>query len=86
MVNAMHVVNILQAKSELSRLVKTIERRREREIVITRNGRPVAKLLSINAVPLGRRIGVAKGVFVVPDEIDEHDAEVARQFIDAGKS
>ncbi|SIP88000.1 Antitoxin component of toxin-antitoxin stability system, DNA-binding transcriptional repressor [Aromatoleum tolulyticum] len=82
----MHVVSMSQAKSELSRLVKSIERGREREIVIARNGRAVAKLVPVDAAPPGRRIGVAKGVFVVPDEIDAHGAEVARQFMDAGKS
>lgn len=86
MVNAVHVVDLLQAKCELSRLVKNIERGWEREIVITRNGRAVAKLVPIDAAPPGRRIGVAKGVFVVPDEIDAHGAEVVRQFMNAGKS
>ena len=37
-------VNMLQAKSSLSRLVEAIEQGQEREIVITRNGRPAAKL------------------------------------------
>jgi hypothetical protein len=39
----MLAVNTLQAKSSLSRLVEAIEQGREREIIIARNGRPVAK-------------------------------------------
>ena len=39
----MHAVNMLQAKSNLSRLVEAIELGDEREIIIARNGRPVAK-------------------------------------------
>ncbi len=35
-------VNMLQAKSSLSRLVESIESGQEREIVIARNGRPAA--------------------------------------------
>lgn len=74
----MQTVNMLQAKSSLSRLVKAIEQGREREIVIARNGRPVAKLVSLNAEPFGKRIGVAKGLFVVPDSIDND--KVAKLF------
>jgi antitoxin (DNA-binding transcriptional repressor) of toxin-antitoxin stability system len=70
----MRTVNILGAKSSLSRLVAAIEQGREREIVITRNGRAVAKL-----VPAGRRLGIAKGVFEVPD-IDKHNDEIVKLF------
>jgi len=41
----MRAVNMLQAKSSLSRLVEAIEQGQEREIVIARNGRPAAKLV-----------------------------------------
>jgi antitoxin (DNA-binding transcriptional repressor) of toxin-antitoxin stability system len=64
MENEMQIVNMLQAKSSLSRLVQTIEQGQESEIVITRNGRPVAKLVQLNTAPSGKRIGVAKGLFV----------------------
>ena len=76
----MQSVNMLQAKSSLSRLVEAIEQGQEREIVIARNGRPAAKLVPIDAVPAGKRIGVAKGKFKVPDSIDTQNAEVARMF------
>jgi prevent-host-death family protein len=77
---AVEIVNMLQAKSSLSRLVDAIERGQEREIIIARNGRPVARLLPIDAAPAGQRIGVAKGMFEVPDTIDAHNDEVARLF------
>lgn len=77
----MQAVNMLQAKTSLSRLVEAIEQGREREIVIARNGRPAAKLVSMDAAPAGMRIGVAKGVFVVPDSIDAHNDEVSRLFM-----
>ena len=79
----MQAVNMLQAKSSLSRLVEAIEQGREREIVIARNGRPAARLVPIETVPPGKRIGVAKGVFEVPDDIDANNAEVARLFMGA---
>jgi antitoxin (DNA-binding transcriptional repressor) of toxin-antitoxin stability system len=76
----MQIVNMLEAKSTLSRLVEAIEQGRAREIVIARNGRPAARLVRIEAAPVDRRIGVAKGVFEVPDNIDLHNDEVARLF------
>lgn len=82
----MQAVNMLQAKSSLSRLVEAIEQGQEREIVIARNGRPVAKLVPIDTVPTGQRIGVAKGKFEVPDTIDAHDEEVARLLMGGEQS
>ncbi|MBU2755585.1 prevent-host-death protein [Acidithiobacillus sp. CV18-2] len=77
----MQPVNMLQAKSSLSRLVEAIEQGKEREIVIARNGRPAAKLVPMGTVPVGKRIGIAKGKFKVPDSIDAHNEEVARLFL-----
>jgi prevent-host-death family protein len=81
----MQVVNMLQAKSSLSRLVAAVEEGRESEIVIARHGRPAAKLVPIEAASAGQRIGVAKGKFKVPATIDAHNDEVARLFL-RGKS
>lgn len=80
----MTAVNMLQAKSSLSRLVQALEEGREREIIIARNGRPAARLVPLEAVPAGPRIGVAKGRFTVPDDIDAHNDEVARLFLGGG--
>jgi len=77
----MQTVNMLEAKSSLPLLVEAIEQGQEREIVIARNGRPAAKLVPIDIAPSGKRIGVAKGLFVVPDSIDAHNDEVAQLFM-----
>ena len=82
----MRAVNMLEAKSSLSRLVEAIEQGQEREIVIARNGRPAARLVPIDSVPAGKRLGVARGVFEVPDDIDLHNAEVARLFLGGAQS
>lgn len=82
----MQAVNMLQAKSSLSRLVEAIEQGQEREIVIARNGRPAAKLVPVNTIPVGQRIGVAKGKFEVPNTIDAHNDEVARLFMGGDQS
>ena len=76
----MQAVNMFQAKSSLSRLVESIEQGHESEIIIARNGCPAAKLVPIDTVPAGRRIGIAKGKFEVPDDIDAHNKEVALLF------
>lgn len=77
----MSSVNMLQAKSSLSRLVDSIEKGQEREIVIARNGRPAAKLVPIDTLSAGKRIGVAKGKFTVPDSIDANNDEVSKLFL-----
>ena len=77
----MQFINMLQAKSSLSRLVEAIEQGEEREIIIARNGKPAARLVPIATAPGGPRIGVAKGAFVVPDDIDADNAEVTRWFL-----
>lgn len=77
----MSSVNMLEAKSTLSRLVQAVEEGHQAEVVIARNGRPVARLVPIDKAPASRRLGVARGRFVVPDPIDAHDAEVAALFL-----
>jgi len=81
----MPTVNMLQAKSSLSRLVESIEQGHEREIIIARNGRPAARLVAIDAAPSSKRIGVAKGKIKVPDDIDKRNDEVARLFLRRAK-
>ena len=76
----MPVVNMLDAKSSLSKLVDAVERGLEAEIIIARNGRPAARLVPIQGAASGPRIGVAKGHFVVPESIDTHNDAVARLF------
>jgi prevent-host-death family protein len=76
----MTTVNMLEAKTNLSRLVEAVETGREPEIVIARNGRPVARLVPVGAVSAGRRIGVAKGKFTAPDPDPKLDAEIAKRF------
>jgi prevent-host-death family protein len=77
----MSSVNMLEAKSTLSRLVQAVEEGHQAEVVIARNGRPVARLVPIEKSPASRRLGVARGRFVVPDSIDAHAAEAAALFL-----
>lgn len=74
----MQTVDIEQASSLLLQLVGAIEQQQTQEIIITRSGRPVAKLVSVD--PTGTRLGMAAGVFEVPDTFDDADGEIARLF------
>jgi prevent-host-death family protein len=76
----MTVVNMLEAKNNLSKLVEAVESGGESEIIIARNGRPAARLVPLEAKKAGVRLGVAKGLFEVPDNIDEDNEEIARMF------
>ena len=71
---------MLEAKSNLSRLVEAVETGAETEIIIARNGRPAARLVAIGRSAAGPRIGVAKGKFVVPETIDADEAALAALF------
>ena len=66
----MQTVSMFQAKTSLSKLVESVESGREKEIVISRHGMSVAKIVNIDRQPVQQRIGVAKGRFMVPDSID----------------
>ena len=76
----MAIVNMLEAKSSLSRLVEAVESGAEREIVIARNGKPAARLVGLDSASAGRRLGAARGKFKAPKNIDAHNDEVAKLF------
>lgn len=73
----MSIVNMLEAKSSLSRLVDLVESGQQREIIIARNGRPAARLVPLSHNSAGQRLGVAKGLFELPASIDGSNAAVA---------
>jgi prevent-host-death family protein len=61
-------VNIHDAKTNLSRL---LERALEgEEVVIMKAGKPLVRLEPVENAPVARKLGTAKGQFVVPDDFD----------------
>ena len=76
----MQCVNMFEAKTNLSKLVESIEAGREDEVVIARNGKPVARLAPLSEKPVGQRLGVAKGAFVLPDGFDDDNELIADMF------
>lgn len=73
-------INMLQAKTELSKWVKKLEDREEDVIVLARNGRPVAQLVLIPQIDCAGRIGAAKGKLSIPEGFDDWDAEIEESF------
>jgi len=74
-------VNMHEAKTQLSRLVARVES--GEEIVITRAGKPAAKLVPVSqAKPGKRKLGGWEGKFDVPslEEWAEMKRETAREF------
>ncbi|MBO4387657.1 MAG: hypothetical protein J5817_11680 [Treponema sp.] len=74
-------MNVLEAKTNFSKIIALLERREEKEVIVARAGKPVVKItLYEEPDDISKRIGVAAGKFVVPDDFDEPDDEIARMF------
>ncbi len=63
------IVNMHEAKTNLSRLVERVEA--GEEIVIGRAGRPVARLVAYAATPQRRTPGALKGAIRIASDFDE---------------
>ncbi len=73
----MKLVNMHEAKSQLSKLVE--EALAGQDVVIARNGVPLVRL-SIYGDGVLRTPGALKGELVSPDDFDELDEEIIRDF------
>ena len=70
-------VNVLEAKSNLSKLLQMLESRQEDSITIARNGKPVARLVRIEEpTVLKKRFGIAKGKLDCADDFDWCNQEI----------
>jgi prevent-host-death family protein len=81
----MPIVNMLEAKSNLSRLVERVESGVEAEIIIARNGKPAARLVPIaSAAKSKRRLGLLAGQYpeTSQEEFDAENASIERLFRD----
>jgi prevent-host-death family protein len=84
----MSVVNMPEAKLNLSRLVQRVESGAE-EIIIARNGKPAARLAPIAApVKSGKRLGLLIGQYptVSREDFDADKAFIADLFRDGARS
>jgi prevent-host-death family protein len=79
----MITVNMLEAKTKLSKLVEAVESGAEAEVIIARNGKPAAKLVPLDS---GKRksvrIGMYDGVYadMSLEDFNADDDEIAALF------
>ena len=77
----MYKVNVLEAKTNFSRLLALLENHQEEEIIVCKSGKPVAKMVLMEP-DVSKRIGLFKGQFKAPsvEEFDEMNDEIAKLF------
>ena len=76
---SMKVLNIAEAKAQLSAVIREVVDE-GREVVISRAGRPVAKVVSYQPTRGKRRLGLFEGQIQVVDGFDEWPEDVARSL------
>jgi prevent-host-death family protein len=71
------------AKANFSKLIRQIESGSTQEIILTRAGKPVAKLVPVSNAPI--RLGIADGAFHIPDDIDAANPAIEKMFAPRAK-
>lgn len=71
------IVNISEAKANLSKLIEMVYH--GQEVVIAKNNMPIADLV-IHKPKRTRTLGLLEGEFVVPDDFNDEDAEINQMF------
>jgi prevent-host-death family protein len=61
-------VNIYEAKSKLSKLIKQVIA--GEEVIIAKSGKPVVKIVPLEKPPQDRKPGSAKGKIKISDDFD----------------
>ncbi len=75
----MRTVNIHEAKTHLSRLVDAAAK--GEPFIIAKAGKPLVKVVPIDAPPAPKRLGFLRGEFTVPDDFDTMgQAEIEKLF------
>ena len=70
-------VNVLEAKTDFSKLIRLLESQREERIVVARAGKPVVQITLYKKPPVSKRIGIAKNKFKSPVDFDRDNTEIA---------
>lgn len=78
----MTIVNIHEAKTQLSRLLEAVAA--GETVTIARAGKPVARLVRFDGEEEQRRLGFLAGHGTVPDDFDDRDADRITTLFGAG--
>ena len=77
----MNQMSITNVKKTFIDIVDCIETGKEKEIIVTKYNKPIAKIVPFNAeAEFNKRFGIAKGKFTISDDFDAPDDEIARMF------
>jgi prevent-host-death family protein len=71
--NGMKTVSVEEAKRHLSRLVEAAAN--GEPFIIAKAGKPLVKVIAVEAPAAARRLGFMEGAFTVPDDFDTMDQE-----------
>jgi antitoxin (DNA-binding transcriptional repressor) of toxin-antitoxin stability system len=69
-------VQVAEAKRDFSKLIRLLETGKEEAITVSRNGKPIVRMVYILDVPVSNRIGIAEGKFKAPDDFDANNEEI----------
>ena len=70
--------NMYEAKTNLSRISKLLEDKKEDCVILSRNGKPIIKMTLVDDNPRKNLFGCAKGMFEIPDDFD--DIDISKDF------
>lgn len=83
----MHTVSLFDAKTHLSKIVESLVEGQEDQVIISRHGKAVVRMTAVPKADVSKRLGLAKGRFVVPDNIDRSNKLIEAMFTGhAGRS
>lgn len=76
-------MNVLEAKTNFSKILMILETKQEDEVIICKNNKPVAKITWMPEIDRSKFFGIAEGKWKIPDDINDGDDEIAQMFEDA---
>lgn len=72
------ILNLTDAKARFSEVVERVSH--GEEIIVTRMGRPVARISRYECAAANRRLGLFEGRIHLAEDFDEWPADIARQL------
>ena len=75
-------MNVLEAKTNFSKLLLLLETKQEKEIIICKNNTPVAKITPMPEIDRASFLGIAEGKWEIYDDehFDDEDSEINGMF------
>lgn len=76
-------VNVIQAKTDLSKLLHLLETKKEESIIVSRYGKPIAKIIPFDDTPVSNRIGILKNqpyTSMTQEEFDKDNEAIAEML------